>query len=357
MYTGRAYPIRPALAIGEGGRCGGPAPRPKMVTAPMEVTVPALSRSLSPRAGLFFLAALAACETRVNPPKPDEDTGAPAALRLDSVAPTSGPASGGTSVTLRGVGFSEASTARVGDDPCTSLTFLAETELVCVTPPGPAGSTLIVVEVGEEAASAAYTRLPDGDTGDPDTGDPGDTADTSDTSDPDDTGTPGDTAHSADTADSADTSDPGDTAVPVVSVDYCHIQYPCEQSVAAGVATDAVYGWVYQAGVTEGPGVGVGVTLEVGWGADGSDPATGWTWTTMRYNLDKDGLVPGDLANDEWFGAFTAPTVPGAYDFAVRASADGGASWTYCDGGGGTCPGSGSDDGYDAADAGALTVR
>ena len=213
-----------------------------------------------------------------------------------------------------------------------------------------------------EGAPPPFTGGDDTATTGEDTADSADPVDTSVDSGGADSGTPdsGDTADSADsgdTADSADTSDPGDTAVPVVSVDYCHIQYPCEQSVAAGVATDAVYGWVYQAGVTEGPGVGVGVTLEVGWGADGSDPATGWTWTTMRYNLDKDGLVPGDLANDEWFGAFTAPTVPGAYDFAVRASADGGASWTYCDGGGGTCPGSGSDDGYDAADAGALTVR
>lgn len=193
------------------------------------------------------------------------------------------------------------------------------------------------------------TDPPDTDSADPDTAD----TDAPDTSDPDDTGDTG----------APDTSDPGDTAdtgepVATEPVDYCHIQYPCALTVPAGATTDPIYAWIYEAGATEGPGVAPRTLLEVGWGPTGSDPtAGGWTWTAMVYNLDKDGLVPGDLANDEWAGELVAPSAAGTYAYAVRASADVGATWTYCDLGGDTCAGSGSDDGYDPGDAGRLLVE
>lgn len=76
----------------------------------------------------------------------------------------------------------------------------------------------------------------------------------------------------------------------------------------------------------------------------------------MAYNGDKDGLLDGDLANDEYVGTFTAPATPGDYDYAAKASADYGLAWTYCNLGGDSCNYGGSTDGYEPSDAGALTV-
>ena len=299
--------------------------------------------------GLVLGPALAACQThQFHATDLDQlDTGPlPATVTVTALEPESGPAAGGTTVRITGSGYAETSAASVGGRACTSLTFLSDTELVCITPAGDVGASDLLVQTGEASATATFTYL----AGDTDTA--GDT-DSGDTDTGGDTDTAGDT-DSGDT-DSGDTGS-GDTGT-AIAVDYCHIQYPCAITVAAGAESDVVYGWVYQAAVTPGAGQGPGVRLQVGVGEDGTDPATGaWSWTEMTYNTDKDGLSAGDLSNDEYGGAFTAPAAPGAYDYAVRASADDGYSWLYCDDGGDTCGGLGSDDGYSAAEAGECTV-
>jgi hypothetical protein len=309
---------------------------------------------------MLLVSLLLSCQTDVHGPAPKDD--AAAAFALTGLAPSQGPAAGGTSVSVRGAGFTDATTATVGGAPCVSLTWLSDTELLCVTPAGAPGEALLAVTEGDASGTLPFTFVGGEDTGGDDTG--GDTAaDTGsgDTAGDTDSGdTAGDTDTAADT-DSGDTDSGGDTDTdpgPTVPVDYCHLQYPCTMASIAGTTSDTVYGWVYQGGATEGAGAGAGLRLEVGVGPDGGDPATGsgWSWAAMAYNEDKDGLVPGDLANDEYMGSFPVPSTAGVYDYCVRASADGGASWTYCDGGGGTCPGGGSDDGYSAADAGQLTV-
>ncbi|MFM2246028.1 MAG: hypothetical protein RL071_2102, partial [Pseudomonadota bacterium] len=143
-----------------------------------------------------------------------------------------------------------------------------------------------------------------------------------------------------------------------VPVDYCHMQWPCTQSLTPSATSADVFVWVYQPGVTVGAGSGAGLTVQVGLGPNNGDPAVGagWVWTTASYNADKDGLTSGDLANDEYMGGFVAPAVTGTFDYCGRVSADGGRSWLYCDLGGSGCGGSGSNDGYNAANAGALTV-
>jgi hypothetical protein len=123
---------------------------------------------------------------------------------------------------------------------------------------------------------------------------------------------------------------------------------------AAGSLTEPVYTWVYMAGVTDAEGAGAGLTVEVGLGAEGTLPDEVWSWTSAAYLMDKDGLSPGDLANDEYQARMTAPSAPGTYAYAGRVRAGAG-RWTLCDLGD-TCGGSGSDDGYDPSTAGALTV-
>lgn len=148
-----------------------------------------------------------------------------------------------------------------------------------------------------------------------------------------------------------------------VPVDYAHVQYPCSGSIARTTGTLDVYAWIYQPGVTDASGRGAGITAEVGVGDDGTDPETdaSWSWTSASYNTDKPAY--GDSAgdpepynNDEYVGTLSAPSTTGSFDFAYRVSTDGGLSWTYVDLGGTTCGGDGTIDGYDAANAGALTV-
>jgi len=303
---------------------------------------------------LVWLFPLIACTPLIRGPAPSDTDEDPAdTLTLARLEPASGSTAGSVAVGVYGAGFTDGTAVTVGGLPCLSLSYIAAGQLTCVTPPNPAGEAALVVTEGASSASLPYTYIADTDTGPVDT----DTLDT-DTVDTDTVDTDTDTVDTD--TDTVDTDTPDtDTSSAAVAVDYCHLQYPCTQELAAHASSDLVYGWIYQNGVTVGAGAGAGVVLEVGVGPDGSNPATSaaWTWASMTYNVDKDGLVPGDLANDEYQGRFDAPASAGAYDYCVRASADSGASWTYCDGGGGTCPGGGSTDGYTAVDAGALTVR
>ncbi len=299
----------------------------------------------------MWLLPLVACTPLIRGPAPrDTDEETAISLTLARLEPASGSTAGSVAVGVYGTGFTDGSTVTVAGAPCLSLSYISAEQLTCVTPPNPAGEAAVVVTEGGASASLPYTYVADGDT-DTDT----DTGGTDTDTDTDTGGTDTDTGSVDTDTGAVDT----DTSTVVVPVDYCHLQYPCTQSLAAHASSDLVYGWVYRAGVTTGAGAGAGVVLQVGVGPDGSNPETSasWTWASMTYNVDKDGLVPGDLANDEHQGRFDAPGSAGAYDYCVRASADDGASWTYCDGGGGTCPGDGSDDGYSAVDAGALAVR
>ncbi|HND31222.1 MAG TPA: IPT/TIG domain-containing protein [Myxococcota bacterium] len=147
------------------------------------------------------------------------------------------------------------------------------------------------------------------------------------------------------------------------ALDYCHIQYPCTATGSVGVAGPTVYVWAYAAGVTPGVGAGEGVRVQVALEerayaeAFATDP-TIWPWyQDLSWSADKDGLVSGDLSNDEYSGLLEACSSPGDYRYAARASADDGRSWIYCDSGGATCGGQGSDDGFSVLETGLLTVE
>ena len=283
------------------------------------------------RTALALSLLLPACTGEVGAlPKADDTGVALGALSLDRIVPALGPVEGGTSATLTGSGFTDDVRVTLGSAPCAALTVVSAVELACTTPANAAGEYAVTVtRPGDGAtASVAFTYAAGGEEGGGTGGEEGG-------------GTGGEEG--------------GGTGGTTTPVDYCHLQYPCSQSLAAGATAAMTYVWVYQGGVTEGVGQGAGLTVEIGVGADGSNPASGgWTWSSAAYNDDKDGLSP--LANDEYGGTFVAPTAAGAHDYCGRVSADGGASWRYCDGGGADCSGNGTDDGYSATDAGQLTV-
>ncbi len=92
--------------------------------------------------------------------------------------------------------------------------------------------------------------------------------------------------------------------------------------------------------LTEATGQGAGVTAEVGYGPRGSSPSTWTTWAAAAFEADSS-------AADRYAGSFTAPAA-GTYDVAYRVKL-GSNAWQYCDR-------DGSANGYQAAQAGLLTV-
>ena len=143
--------------------------------------------------------------------------------------------------------------------------------------------------------------------------------------------------------------DLGVSSTPIVNVcDFCNLQFPSSFTVSSGATSDQIFGQIFEAGVTEAPGAGAGITAEVGYGPQGSDPHGNgsWTWSAAGFNTQVGN-------NDEYVGTFTAPA-PGTYSYTYRYSFDGGTNWTYGDlDGNGTNPGLS----FSTAQLGTMTVN
>lgn len=82
--------------------------------------------------------------------------GTPAPFAVTGVTPTSGPATGGTVVTVTGSGFTSGSTVRFGSVQAGGVQFVSATQINVTTPPGTAGVVSVTVtSVLNESASAA----------------------------------------------------------------------------------------------------------------------------------------------------------------------------------------------------------
>jgi hypothetical protein len=133
----------------------------------------------------------------------------------------------------------------------------------------------------------------------------------------------------------------------VAELDYCVLQSPASLSSPPGVPSPPVYVRAYEAGITPAAGASPLITVQVGVGPMGVNPATtlGYTWTTATFNLQYGN-------DDEYQGAFIAPSA-GSYGYGGRVTRDG-TNWTYCD-----IDGAGSNPGltFDPAQLGQLTVN
>jgi len=124
--------------------------------------------------------------------------------------------------------------------------------------------------------------------------------------------------------------------------DWANLQWPPNMAVSPGHTSPDVYGQVYLEGVTDAPGPGGGITAQLGFGPDGTDPtsAPGWLWGDADYNT--------DIGNrDEYVDSFTVPST-GTYDYCYRYWYQAG-PMVYGDL-------NGSDDGYTIDRAGSLVV-
>ena len=83
---------------------------------------------------------------------------------ISSVSPTSGPSTGGTTITISGTGFVPGTTVKVGGATCTNVVIISSTSLTCTTPAGNPGNAPIVVTtpVGWTTTSVSfnYTAAP-----------------------------------------------------------------------------------------------------------------------------------------------------------------------------------------------------
>jgi hypothetical protein len=80
-----------------------------------------------------------------------------------SITPPSGPAAGGTLVTIIGTGFTGATSVLIGGTAATGLTFVSDSQVIATTPHGTAGTTVwvdVVTPNGTAASAApAYTYV------------------------------------------------------------------------------------------------------------------------------------------------------------------------------------------------------
>ena len=225
-----------------------------------------------------------------------------AALRLGSLTPKSGPLGGDVEIELRGSGFAGKTIAVFfGSQKAQSVTVTSDT-LLQVTLPSASTPGAVDVKISDDFGQSAslpqaFTYLEDA------------------------------------------------QATKV----FCKLQEQSPASSALGMPSGSLYALIYAEGLTQGAGQGGGVSAELGWGPLGSDPAT-YTFAPMSYNVDKDGLTPGDQANDE-YGATLTLNEAGEYGYVARIKVQGlQEDWLYCDL-------DGSENGFSSDQAGRIQVK
>ncbi len=139
---------------------------------------------------------------------------------------------------------------------------------------------------------------------------------------------------------------------------WCRLQWPLDHTILLGENFIA-YVRVFHPGTTDqsdGVDAYPYLIIEGGYGPDGSDPTASveWTWIGAEPNSAWSAAQANEPKNDEYQTSLQ-PYASGTYDFAFRASADSGLSWTYCDKAAGMGA-DGSENGYQTENAGSLTV-
>lgn len=213
------------------------------------------------------------------------DTDLPVSLALGSIAPQSGPLTGGTTVTLGGTGFAEGLQVFFGDQEAATVTRQGQLSAQATTPSAATAGAVDVTVVNPDGTEAT---LPNAFTYTDEVVDPGDPE----------------------------------------TVDYCQLQ---PQGTAADpLITDAgqvvnLRAFVYVEGVTDSAGQGADVQAELGYGADLAD----LSWGAMTYLGDLEGITPGELANDE-YGRDVLFDEVGTFVYLARFRAADDDDWTLC---------------------------
>lgn len=133
--------------------------------------------------------------------------------------------------------------------------------------------------------------------------------------------------------------------IPHYVIGWANLQWPptITHTISTIDRTDSIYGQVWIDGVTSQAGPMPGLRAQVGFGPDGTDPASNpaWVWVDATFNT--------DAGNNDEFQGSLLPEVVGTFDYAYRYSTTAGRDWLHAD-----LDGTGN--GYAASQAGALTV-
>lgn len=109
----------------------------------------------------------------------------------------------------------------------------------------------------------------------------------------------------------------------VDKVDFCNLQFPGTGTINLG-DTFAVYGQVFEAGVTPGAGQGNGITAWIGYSPTDTNPNTWTNWIPAAYNAACSDCNGGQ--NDEYSADIgSIITIPGDYFYATRFELNSGA--------------------------------
>ncbi len=129
------------------------------------------------------------------------------------------------------------------------------------------------------------------------------------------------------------------TYVPNVA-DYVKLLPPLLVSTLANVDSEEVFVEVWEPGLTEGEGAASGISVEAGYGPSAT-PMVDWAWFDATYH--------GESGNNDVHKAVFNVSTAGDYAFSFRVTVSGGSA-VYADS-------TGTADGFDVADAGALIVE
>lgn len=117
------------------------------------------------------------------------------------------------------------------------------------------------------------------------------------------------------------------SAMPHLSIGWANLQWPPSMTHVISVVnlTDTAYGQVWIDGVTNQPGPTPTLRAQLGFGPEGTNPASdaGWVWVDASFNV--------DAGNNDEFKANMLPDTLGTFDYLYRYTTTNGRDWLYAD--------------------------
>jgi hypothetical protein len=117
------------------------------------------------------------------------------------------------------------------------------------------------------------------------------------------------------------------SALPHYTIGWANLQWPPTMShtISASNRTENAYGQVWIDGATNQPGPTPGLMAQLGYGPEGSDPASdpAWLWIDAAFNV--------DAGNNDEFMASLLPESVGTFDYLYRYTTTNGRDWLYAD--------------------------
>lgn len=116
------------------------------------------------------------------------------------------------------------------------------------------------------------------------------------------------------------------STTPQAPIDWANLQWPptLTGTVSVSGRSEAVYGQVYSAGLTDAPGQAPGIRAQLGHGPQGTAPSgPGWAWQEAGFNT--------QVGNNDEYSATLPLNAEGVFNYLYRYSTDNGRTWVYAD--------------------------